>query len=330
MTRRTSAALIALLVVAGLSIAWIIGGGVRTGENATLSLQQEWFPYAGYAGEVEAKRIAAQDGVSIEILPGSEAVDPIKLVMAGAADFGVASADLLISAKAKGADLVCIGVINDISPTCFLVRPDSGIKRPSDFVGHKVGILTGTNTERIYELMMAHEKVDRSKIEEIPVPFDLQTFVLGQYDVRPAFAYDEPISLSDKGIAYEIIKPSDFGVHFLGTVYFTRSEVIKKHPEKVQQLIDYLVKGWRSALKDPATAIDTLAAQFEGVDKSRELKALKAGEEYFRGAGDVLLGSDANWQETISGLEELGDIKPGSVKPQDVRNESFIKAAVAK
>lgn len=293
-------------------------------EKITLKLQQEWFPYAGYAGECEAVRIAALEDVAIELIPGSESVDPIKLVLSGASDFGVAGADLVIGANEKGADLVCIGTINNISPTCFLVKSGSGIKSPADFIGKKVGILPGTNTERVYNLLMARSSVDRSKIEEIPVPFDLQTFVLGQYDVRPAFIYDEPVSLDLKSIAYDIIKPSDFGVKFVGTVYFTRRDFLAQHPERVQLLIQFLKKGWESAIANPKQAIDSLGTQFEGIDKERELKALERGREYFSGEGGVLRSSKDNWLQTISGLEELGEVTQGKVSLDDILNESFL------
>ncbi|MBX3421813.1 MAG: ABC transporter substrate-binding protein [Pirellulaceae bacterium] len=313
-----------------LGIGWWVVTRNSSNEKATIKLQQEWFPYAGYAGECEAVRLAALENVVIELIPGSESVDPIKLVLSGAADFGVAGADLVISANEKGADLVCIGTINNVSPTCFLVKSESGIKSPTDFIGKKVGILPGTNTERVYNLLMARSSVDRSRIEEIPVPFDLQTFLLGQYDVRPAFIYDEPVSLDLKSITYDIIKPSDFGVKFVGTVYFTRKDFLSEHPEEVQILIDYLRKGWESAIANPTQAIDTLAIQFEGIDKDRELKSLERGMPYFSGEGGVLKSSPDNWQQTISGLEELGEIAKGKVSLGQILDESFLNKSMEK
>lgn len=309
---------------------WWLFDHIPKPKTRAIKLQQEWFPYAGYAGECEAVRFAALENVAIELIPGSESVDPIKLVLSGAADFGVAGADLVIGANAKGAELICIGTINNVSPTCFVVKSDSGIKSPSDFLGKKVGVLPGTNTERVYNLLMSKASVDRSKIKEIPVPFDLQTFVLGQYDVRPAFVYDEPVSLDMKSISYNIIRPADFGVKFVGTVYFTRKDLIAKHPEKVQMLIDFLKKGWQSAIANPKQAIDTLAIQFDGIDKNRELKALERGIPYFSGEGGVLKSSQDNWQQTISGMEDLGEIPKGKVSIGEILNESFLNKSKGK
>src|SRR5690349_2405959 len=119
----------------------------KTGDIETVKLQQEWFPFAGFAGEVAAsKRFAGGNGIKLDIVPGAEDVDPIKLVLSKSYDFGVVGSDLLVSAVAKGAPLIAIGAVNYKSPTCFIVRADSKISAPVDFVGKRVGILSGTNT----------------------------------------------------------------------------------------------------------------------------------------------------------------------------------------
>ena len=288
--------------------------------TTTVNLQQEWFPFAGFAGEVSAsKRFAARHDLNLRITPGSEQVDPIKLVLAGAAQFGVVSGDLLAAAIAKGAPLVAIGVVNEQSPTVFLVRQDAPIRTPGDFVGKKVGILTGTNTERIYELLMKRQGVDRSKIMEIPIPFDLQTFVLGQYDVRPAFIYDEPVSLEQKGVSFHVIIPKDYGVDFIGTVYFTTKDMVKTQRTTVVRVLQSLVQGWQFALAQPENSIADLVESYPTLDQSREKRALVLGAPYFQGAkGRPLQCESVTWTKMIQALEELHVVSGGAIKVADV------------
>lgn len=278
-----------------------------------VKLQQEWIPFAGYAGEASASlRFAEKNGIKLSVLQGSEQVDPIKLVLAGSAKFGVIGGDLLVAAIAKGAPLVAIGVVNEQSPTVFLVDAQSAIKTPADFVGQKVGILPGTNTERIYQLMMLRAGVDRGKVQELPVPFDLQTYLLKQYAVRPAFIFDEPVSLEAKKVGYRVIKPE--GVAFLGTVYFTTRETLAKERPLVVRLLKSLVQGWQFALREPGQAIADVAKGFPEIDRQREGRALALGAPYFAGAGGKpLQARDAAWATMIGGLEELKVIAPKSV-----------------
>lgn len=293
----------------------------------TVELRQEWFPYAGFAGETSAaKRFAKEQGIDLKVIPGSEEVDPIKLVLSGSAEFGVVGGDLLVSAVAKGAPLVAIGVINYKTPSCFIVRANSGIKTPADFAGKRVGILPGTNTERVYQLMMKRAGVDRAKLKEIPVPFELQTFILGQYDVRPAFIYDETVSLEQQKIPYEVIDPTKYGVNFTGTVYFTRREVIEKKRDVVQRLVNALAKGWEFALSNPDAAIQDLVSAYPDLKAERERRSLELAKPYFSGeGGKPIYASAQTWTEMIKGLEEIGVIQPNSVRVEQVWDDSFVR-----
>lgn len=295
----------------------------------SVTLQQEWFPFAGFAGEVSgAKRFATANGIRLKVQPGSEQVDPIKLVLAGTAPFGVVGGDLLVAAVAKGAPLVAIGTVNERTPTIFIVSDKSGIYGPKDFTGKRVGILPGTNTERVYQLMMKRAGVNRHSVKEIQIPFDLQTFLLNQYDVRPAFIYDEPVSLEQKHFGYRSIKPGDFGVDFTGTVYFTRQETLVNDRQTVVRLLKTLIQGWQFAVSDPATSIKDLVEAFPSLDPARETRALQLGESYFAGPHGSPLQCDPQvWRNMISGLEEIGAISPNAVSVDRVWDPSALKEA---
>lgn len=276
-----------------------------------VSLRQEWFPYSGYAGEVCA--VSETDslyGLELVLEAGSDNIDPIKLVLSGQNDFGVVSADRILAANDKGANLVAIGIVNYVSPTCFIAKEDKKVLTPKDFEGKSVGILTGTNTELIYKILKKRNSLDGSKIREIEVPFDLGTFVAGSYDVRPAFIYDEPVSLDIQNIKYTIIKPSDFGVSFLGTVYFTRRDMIDKNPKTVQAFINSIADGWKSALENPEKAITYLQHYDHSIDAKRELLSLRKGLGYFRGEENrILFASKERWETMAGYLKDLGLIK---------------------
>jgi NitT/TauT family transport system substrate-binding protein len=297
-----------------------------------VGLFQEWFPFSGYVGEVAAaRRFAKREGIRLRIVPGSESLDPIKLVLSGSADFGVVSGDLLISAVAKGAPIIAIGMVNYTSPTCFIVRNNSGIKGPRDFIGKRVGILLGTNTERIYAIMMNRAGIDRSRVVEIPVPFDLQTFILGQYDVRPAFIYDEPVSLDFKSIRYRLILPEQYGVRFVGTVYFTRRDVLQQRRDVAQKLINALKDGWNFALHEPEVAIKDLLNKYPDLNSERELRSWKAGMRYFVDPqGRALMGTNENWENTIRGLEEIGVLEKKLVRVEQVWDNTLVRSAYGK
>lgn len=294
-----------------------------------VELRQEWFPNANFAGEVSAaKRFAEVEGIQLKVIPGAEDVDPIKVVLSGGADFGVVGGDLLVAAVAKGAPLVAIGVANSKSPTCFLVKAKSGIKGPKDFIGKRIGVLAGTNTERIYQLMMKRAGIDRKRLKEIQVPFELQTFALGQYDVRPAFVYDEPVSLEQQGISYEMIDPAQYDVKFTGTVYFTRREILEKKRPLAEALVKALTNGWAYTIANSDASLSDLLAAYPSLVRERERRSLQLALPYFAGEnGKPLSASTDTWQAMISGLEEIGVIAPKAVRVEQVWEPSLVNNA---
>ena len=275
------------------------------------SLIQEWFPNANYAGELVAMyETDSMNGLDLELKAGSDQIDPLKLVLSGESQFGIASSDRIIQANEKGADLVVIGVANYKSPTCFLSKKEANINSVKDFEGKTVGVLTGTNTELIYRILLTKNDIDKSKIKEVEAPFDLATFISGAYDVRPAFVYDEPISLDKQGISYNMIKPEEYGVKFLGTVYFCKRSLIEKNPALVTAFIRSIKAGWKLTFENPSHAIDLLYKYDKNIDKEREAKSLAKAIEYFKGENDSLLyASKETWEAMANDLIQMGFVK---------------------
>ena len=293
---------------------------IQTESNSTskreASFVQAWFPFSGYAGELKAVKIAEKNNLTIKVDAGSDNVDPIKLVESGVDTFGIAGADRVITANAKGADLVIIGVANMQNPAVFLTKEKDAIKKAEDFRGKKVGVLTGTDTEYLYKALLAKAGLTSKDVYENEIPFDLHTFILGKYDVT--------VTLDQAGIPYHIIKPSEYGIHFIGTVYFTKRETIKNNPQMVQTFVNALAAGWESVLQNPAEGITLLKEYDASIDAVRELASLEKGKDFFRGdKNKVLTVPYESWAETQNILISVGAMTE-PVKIDSMLDMSFI------
>lgn len=288
------------------------------------TIVQEWFANANYAGEIVAlEKFDHQYDIDLSIIEGSYEIDPIKMVLSNEAEIGVAGADKVLVANDKGAELVIIGVINPISPTCFLSLKEHNVKSPSDWQSLKIGVLSGTATEYVYRALLHKFNFDGSKLNEIEVSFDLNSFINKQYDVRPAFIYDETVSLDNQNISYDIIKPNEFGVNFLGTVYFCKRKYLEENPKVVKKVIYSLIEGWEYALENQSETINLLKNNFPSIDTEREKASLSKAEPYFVGDDDMHLFADSErWDgmvETLKRLEVISKFDSNDI------NYSFVK-----
>lgn len=290
-----------------------------------VSLRQEWFANASYLGEVMAiNETDSIYGLDIELIEGAEDIDPIKMVLSGQDDFGVAGADRLFEANQKGAELVVVGVVNHINPTCFISLKGIELNSPKDFEGKKVGVFTGNNTEVIYRLMMKKSKVNMSQVEEVEAPFDLATFISGNYDIRPAYIFDETVSLDLRNIKYNILKPQENGVVFVGNVYFTTREMVEEKPEIVKKFVSSIHDGWKMTFEDVEKAAMYLKKYNSQISVEREIKSFNNGKTYFKDDNGKILFSDLkNWDKMEKNLKSANKIQNVSYK--DFVNYSFLK-----
>jgi ABC-type nitrate/sulfonate/bicarbonate transport system substrate-binding protein len=294
-------------------------------QSQQASLRFDWIAAMTFAGDVYAmKETAAKNGLTLKCEQAGFGIEPVKLVTSGANDFGVVSLEQMYLANEKGADLVAIGIINDISPVVFLAKSDKKFSQPSDFENKSVGINPGGATEVVYRAFVRGNNLDKSKIREIPADYDIKSFISGSYDIRLAFAYVEPIDLKMAGVGFSQISPADFGMKLPGRVYFTKRETVEKNPELVQKFINSVAEGWELSFANKVKAIDNLAEFEPKIDKSRETESFSLGEKYFTGFNNRVLTFDMdNLMKAANGLVESGVIKQTDFTK--VLNSSFIE-----
>src|SRR4029077_14121828 len=109
---------------------------------APLVLQLKGLADAQSAGffVAQAKGLYRQAGLDVTILPGGPDITPSEVLAAGKADVAVDWMPSALATRDKGAPLVNIAQIFQHSGLQLACRRDSGIRRPADFKGKKIGV----------------------------------------------------------------------------------------------------------------------------------------------------------------------------------------------
>lgn len=305
----------------GLVVAIIIVAIISISSNKVLgptgltkaSLRLKWITYIGWAGEYAAidREFWKEEGLDIEVWPGGFEQDPIRLVPAGVDEFGVVGGDSLLMAREKGIPVVAIGLQYQISPAGFMVKASSGIRTPKDFEGRKVGISPGTDKHAVYIATLVACDVDRSKIIEIPVKFDLTPFFTDRVEVFPVFLSNQPIQAKDKGFDVVTIDPRDYGVSYMGNVYITTEKMIQEHPDTVRQFLRGVINAWDWCLNAPLDEVVKMICKYNSeLNPDNQRKVWAASKPYLysehKGFGWM---TKEQWEQTASIMQKQGMLK---------------------
>jgi NitT/TauT family transport system substrate-binding protein len=250
-----------LLVIAG-GLVWV--GIVRRPVVKTpvvtkdVKIQLKWLHQAQFAGNYVAleKGFYKDDGLNVSLLPYDFKKSVIDSVLQGDADFGVAGADELIMARVAGKPVKAIAVIYKVSPVTAFALKSSGITKPQDFIGKRVGIERGQNVEYLYRAMMEKLGISLSKMNEVSIGYDAKELMTGKVEVSTGYVINEPQLAVEAGYAINTILMADYGVNMYADVLFTTEETINTKPDLVYGFVAGTLSGWQYALEHETEAVD--------------------------------------------------------------------------
>jgi NitT/TauT family transport system substrate-binding protein len=241
-------------------------------------LRLKWINQAQFAGFYAAKDkgFYKEAGLDVEIRPGGADFPSVQMVASGSEDFGVTGADQILLSREKGVPVVGLSVIYRNSPFVLFSLKDSGITSMKDLAGNKIGVKLGGNEELTYRAMVKSSGIDGSKVQEMPVKYDLSPLLSGQVKAWPGYVINEVLSVKEQGKDVNIISPADYGINFYADALFTRKEIIDKNPEMVKSFVQASMKGWEYAMKNPEDAAKITLQYGKDLNLDHETNMMKA------------------------------------------------------
>jgi len=227
----------------------------------------KWLYNVSTVGDLyaEAPGYFVQQGLKVNVKPGGPERDALKELELGHAQFGVASADQVLRAAAKGSPVVVLAQLFQTNPLQWIYRPDkTAFATPEDLKGKSIGITFGGNDETIMRAVLAKYGIDESAVNLYSVRYDYTPFYEGKVDFWPLYLNAQAVIIGHKlekaGEPYAFMSPDRLGVRFVANSVVTTREMMQKHPETVKRFLSALLQGWRDALnpKNEETAVRIL------------------------------------------------------------------------
>jgi NitT/TauT family transport system substrate-binding protein len=260
--------LLALLLIFTAGALLLLPGACSTRQEGTqtpVAYRLKWLFNISVVGDLyaEAHGYFTDQGLAVEIKPGGPERDVIKELELGRAQFGVASADQVIRALAKGAPIVVIGQLFQRNPLQWLYRAEEDeIREPQDLQGKTIGITHGGNDETIMRALLARYGIADQEVGFYSVRYDYTPFYRREVSLWPVYQNAEGIVISEKlgkeGEGVRFFDPDRFGIRFVANSIITTRQLLQEQPETVIKFMAALLRGWQEALA-PANDAQALA-----------------------------------------------------------------------
>jgi NitT/TauT family transport system substrate-binding protein len=277
--------------------------------NEKIVYRLKWLRNVSVVGALyaESKGLFAKAGLDVEVKEGGPERDAIRELELGHADFGAASADQVLRARAKGSPVVVIAQLFQVNPLQWMYRPEEvKIKALADLKGKNIGITFGGNDEAIMRTMLAEAGLAESEVKLFSVRYDYTPFYRHQVQLWPVYRNAQgPIiaaQLQKAGEQTAFMNPVDFGVKFVANSVVTNLRTIKEKPELVQKFKNALLEGWTCAL-NPSNEEETIQIlhKYDGDTPIPILhEQLKITRSLIQPDPAMAIGSidEAGWQQT--------------------------------
>jgi NitT/TauT family transport system substrate-binding protein len=233
----------------------------------------------------DARGFFAAEGIKHVILDGGPGKNPVPLVGAGHAQFGItAGGNSVFQARLAPdpVDVIAIGTLLQRGPYSYITLADRGAPdpRPKDLEGKTVGMQS--DGEIFLQALAKKHGLDLKKIKVEVVQANAEPLLVGKVDFFTGWITNQTYQIEQetakpdasariRGKVWKAISFAEHGVWSYSDVVFTTGKLIRENPELVRRYLRALVRGMQYILDHPEDTIQLVAAYPEQVEKADKL-----------------------------------------------------------
>ena len=215
--------------------------------KAVLALN--WVPEPEFGGFYAGRESGAytRHGIQVQIQGGGAGVPVLQMVATGRAEFGTVGADELVTARARGADVVALFAVFQTSPQGIMVHASRKLQKLEEaFHSGTLALETGLAYASYLKKKFAWDGV-----KVVPYDGGVAHFLSDPSFGQQCYITSEPIAARQQGGDPQVFLIADSGFNPYTTVVITRRELLQKSPDLVKSFVTATREGWREYLDHP-------------------------------------------------------------------------------
>ncbi len=216
-----------------------------------------WLPQAQFAGYYMAKEmgIYKKYGLDVEIKTGGPGCTAATELENGNCDIASMFLSGAIQAYGKGVKLVDICQLSKRSALIFITKKKTGITKPDDFNGKKIGIWRSD----FQELPMAFLKKYNIDATIVPITSSVNAFYYDIIDIVCVMWYNEYHTILNYGInpdELNVFFLFDHDLNFPEDGIFCKEDYYNKNKKVCENFVKATLEGWNYAFEHEDETID--------------------------------------------------------------------------
>ncbi|MFH1491173.1 MAG: ABC transporter substrate-binding protein [Pseudomonadota bacterium] len=221
------------------------------------SFISQWGPQAQFAGYYVARQqgFYRKYGIDLTIISGGPDHESSDYLKDRKADFATLWLSTGIPMRAQGVKVVNIAQILQRSALMLVAKKSSGIKKPQDMNGRKVG-LWGPVFQIQPRTFFKKYQLD---VRVIRQSYSVDLFLRDGVDVASAMWYNEYHTIINSGINPDELTTFFFhehGLNFPEDGVYTLEETMLRDPELCKTFVKASLEGWKVAFTHPEETLN--------------------------------------------------------------------------
>ena len=221
-------------------------------------------------------------GLDVTVDAGNGSGAAVTRVASGAYDMGFADMAALMEFYANNPDSpnkpVAVMVVYNNTPVSVMALRKSGIAKPADLTGKKLGAPVFDAGRRAFPIFAKANNIGVVNWTAMDPALRETMLVRGDVDAITGFTFTSLPNLETRGAkpADVVVLPyADFGVKLYGNVIIASPKLIKENPAAIKAFLSAFVKGMKEVLANPAVAIESVKARDGIINSELETRRLK-------------------------------------------------------
>jgi len=273
-----------LFLKTGAALAAAAAFGTAQAQQTPIKFQLDW-RFEGPAAFFlvpAAKGYFRDAGLNVSIDAGNGSGGTVTRVASGTYDMGFADMAALMEFHANNPDApnkpVAVMMVYNNTPAAVLALKKSGIAKPSDLSGKKLGAPVFDAGRKAFPIFEKANQVSNVTWTSMDPPLRETMLVRGDIDAITGFSFTSLLNLEARGVKSEdvVVMPyADHGVKLYGNAIIASPKLLKENPTAVRAFLAAFAKGAKDVMANPAGSIDTVKARDGIINVALETRRLQ-------------------------------------------------------